>query len=280
MHNHREIFIHQRLGHIGDIHLILGERLGHRRDNPGVVDTGNRHNCFHVLQLTFFYGFFAIPRPGFFTLALFGNNGGVTSSLIISTLVQALVLFVATNIDHLALLTLWFVHGQNRPGTTARICAGQYVGFGVILAVTIVLSAISGLVIPQEYLRFLGLIPLALGVKAAIGEIRERLSAEEDDDEDEAQLKGKKVSVGAVALVTMANGGDEIAAYLPVFALSTWWQIALFSAVFLVLAGVLLALARFITGRMGLAEVLERFEAIIFPSVLILLGVLILADLF
>ncbi|MDU1052115.1 MAG: cadmium resistance transporter [Varibaculum cambriense] len=205
----------------------------------------------------------------------------MTSSLIFSTLVQALVLFVATNIDHLALLALWFVHGQNRPGTTARICAGQYVGFGVILAVTVVLSAISGLVIPQEYLRFLGLIPLALGIKAAIGEIRERLSAEEDDDEDEgeAQLKGKKVSVGAVALVTMANGGDEVAAYLPVFALSTWWQIALFSAVFLVLAGVLLALARFITGRMGLAEVLERFEAIIFPSVLILLGVLILADL-
>lgn len=205
----------------------------------------------------------------------------MTSSLIFSTLVQALVLFVATNIDHLALLALWFVHGQNRPGTTARICAGQYVGFGVIMAVTVVLSAISGLVIPQEYLRFLGLIPLALGIKAAIGEIRERLSAEEDDDEDEgeAQLKGKKVSVGAVALVTMANGGDEVAAYLPVFALSTWWQIALFCAVFLVLAGVLLALARFITGRMGLAEVLERFEAIIFPSVLILLGVLILADL-
>lgn len=221
--------------------------------------------------------FLRFLAPVFFTSELFRNNGGVTSSLIFSTLVQAVVLFVATNIDHLALLALWFVHGQNRPGTTARICAGQYVGFGVILATAIVLSTISGLVIPQEYLRFLGLIPLALGVKAAIGEIRERVGSR--DFEDEAQLKGKKVSVGAVALVTMANGGDEIAAYLPVFALSTWWQIALFSAVFLVLAGVLLALARFITGRMGLAEVLERFEAIIFPSVLILLGVLILADL-
>lgn len=205
----------------------------------------------------------------------------MTSTLIFSTLVQAIVLFVATNIDHLALLALWFVHGQNRPGTTARICVGQYVGFGAILAITLVLSTISGFVIPHEYLRLLGLIPLALGVKAGIGEIRERLSAEEDDDEDEAeaQLKGKKVSVGAVALVTMANGGDEIAVYLPVFALSAWWQIALFCAVFLLLAGVLLALARLITGRLHLAEVLERFEAIIFPSVLILLGVLILADL-
>ncbi len=191
------------------------------------------------------------------------------------------MLFVATNIDHLALLALWFVHGQNRPGTTARICAGQYVGFGALLGITLVLSTISGFVIPQEYLRLLGLIPLALGIKAGIGEIRERWHSEESEEEDEAeaQLKGKKISVGAVALVTMANGGDEIAAYLPVFALSAWWQIALFCAVFLVLAGVLLALARFITGRMGLAEVLERFEAIIFPSVLILLGVLILADL-
>ena len=223
--------------------------------------------------------FLRFLAPVFFTSELFRNNGGVTSSLIFSTLVQAVVLFVATNIDHLALLALWFVHGQNRPGTTARICAGQYVGFGVILATAIVLSTISGLVIPQEYLRFLGLIPLALGVKAAIGEIRERVGSRDFEDEDEAQLKGKKVSVGAVALVTMANGGDEIAAYLPVFALSTWWQIALFSAVFLVRAGVLRALARFITGRMGLAEVLERFEAIIFPTVLILLGVLILADL-
>ncbi|WP_122820187.1 cadmium resistance transporter [Varibaculum vaginae] len=205
----------------------------------------------------------------------------MTSTLIFSTIVQAVVLFVATNIDHLALLTLWFVHGHNHPGTTARICAGQYVGFGVILAVAIVLSAVSGLVIPQEYLRFLGMIPLVLGVKAARNEIRERWYSEESEEEDEvaAQLQGKKVSVGAVSLVTMANGGDEIAAYLPVFALSSWWQIILFCVVFLLLAGVLLALARFITGRMGLAEVLERFEAIIFPSVLILLGVLILADL-
>lgn len=116
------------------------------------------------------------------------------TTVILSTLAQALVLFVATNIDHLALLALWFVHGQNRPGTTARICAGQYLGFGVILGVTLVLTAISGFVIPQEYLRLLGLIPLALGLKAAVGEIRERWHSEESADEDaaESQLKGKK----------------------------------------------------------------------------------------
>lgn len=203
----------------------------------------------------------------------------MTTALILSTLAQAFVLFVVTNVDHLVLLTLWFVHGHNRPGTTARICAGQYLGFGVILGAALVLNLISGFVIPEAQLRLLGLIPLALGLKAAVGEIRERWHSEESEDEDaaESQLKGKNVSVGAVALLTIANGGDEIGVYLPVFALSTWWQVCLFCVTFLVLAGALLALARFITGRLGLTEILERFEAIVFPSVLILLGILILA---
>lgn len=203
----------------------------------------------------------------------------MNASLILSTLAQAFVLFVVTNIDHLMLLTLWFVHGHQRPGTTLRICAGQYLGFSAILAATAILNLISGFVIPEAQLHLLGLIPLILGVKAGIGEILERRESNDSRDAQsaESKLEGKPVSVGAVALVTIANGGDEIGVYLPVFALSAWWQVALFCAVFLVLAGALLALAWFITGRLGLAEVLERFEAVLFPSVLILLGVLILA---
>lgn len=203
----------------------------------------------------------------------------MNASLILSTLAQALVLFAVTNIDHLMLLTLWFVHGHQRPGTTLRICAGQYLGFSAILAATAILNLISGFVIPEAQLHLLGLIPLILGVKAGIGEILERRESNDSRDAQsaESKLEGKPVSVGAVALVTIANGGDEIGVYLPVFALSAWWQVAMFCAVFLVLAGALLALAWFITGRLGLAEVLERFEAVLFPSVLILLGVLILA---
>lgn len=203
----------------------------------------------------------------------------MNASLILSTLAQALVLFAVTNIDHLMLLTLWFVHGHQRPGTTLRVCAGQYLGFSAILAATVILNLISGFVIPEAQLHLLGLIPLILGVKAGIGEILERRESNDSRDAQsaESKLEGKPVSVGAVALVTIANGGDEIGVYLPVFALSAWWQVAMFCAVFLVLAGALLALAWFITGRLGLAEVLERFEAVLFPSVLILLGVLILA---
>ena len=142
----------------------------------------------------------------------------MNASLILSTLAQASVLFAVTNIDHLILLTLWFVHGHQRPGTTLRICAGQYLGFSAILAATVILNLISGFVIPEAQLHLLGLIPLILGVKAGIGEILERRESNDSRDAKsaESKLEGKPVSVGAVALVTIANGGDEIGVYLPV----------------------------------------------------------------
>lgn len=202
-------------------------------------------------------------------------------TLIFTTILQAIILFAATNIDHLVLLSLWFVHGRGKPGTTAKIFAGQYLGFITLLGVTIALTVVSGLVLPEEQLRWLGLIPILVGLKAAFDEIRERLGDDDEDEEaTEAGIGGKTVSVLAVALVTIANGGDEIGVYLPVFAVSTWWQIGLYCVVFLILAAGLLSLAKYLTGRSGVEEILERFEAILFPSVLIILGMLILLDVF
>lgn len=200
------------------------------------------------------------------------------------TLSQAIVLFLATNIDHLVLLTLWFVRGRGRSGSTARIFAGQYLGFGSILAVTAILGITSGFIIPEEHLRWLGLLPLLIGLKAGFDEIRERVPARRaadgtgEDDDDAEKLAGKPLSILSVAAVTIANGGDEIGVYIPVFAISEPWQIGVYVVVFLLLAGVLLTLAKLITDRAGVGELLERLEAILFPGVLIFLGILILAD--
>ena len=119
----------------------------------------------------------------------------MNASLILSTLAQALVLFAVTNIDHLILLTLWFVHGHQRPGTTLRTCAGQYLGFSAILAATVILNLISGFVIPEAQLHLLGLIPLILGVKAGIGEILERRESNDSRDAQSAESKLEGLSL-------------------------------------------------------------------------------------
>ncbi|WP_277032307.1 cadmium resistance transporter [Propionimicrobium lymphophilum] len=188
------------------------------------------------------------------------------------TLLQAVVLFATTNIDHLVILSMWFARGHGRPGTTRRILAGQYLGFGAIIILTLALAAGINLVLPVEALRWLGLIPLIIGLKAAWQAWKSR---GEDEDDDEL-IQGKLTSVLSVAAVTFANSGDEAAVYLPVFSVSQPWQLAVYVVVFLLLAAVVVFLAKYLTSRKAIAEYLEKWESILFPVVLIALGLLIL----
>ena len=53
--------------------------------------------------------------------------------MILTSVLQAIGLFAATNIDDIIVLSLFFARGAGQRGTTARILAGQYLGFAGIL---------------------------------------------------------------------------------------------------------------------------------------------------
>lgn len=189
----------------------------------------------------------------------------------LATAAQAFGLFIATNIDDIIVLSLFFGRGQGQPGTTRRILLGQYVGFIGILGTAVVVALGAQVFLPEEVLPYFGLIPLSLGLWAAWRTWRNR-----DEEDDEAQLEDKRVSVGTVALVTFANGGDNIGIYVPVFVSLNWPAVLAFCLVFLLLVALLVFAARWITARKPIAEALERWESILFPLVLIALGVIIL----
>lgn len=63
--------------------------------------------------------------------------------------------FAATNVDDAFLLTLLFA----RRIPTRRIVAGQYIGFGATVAVSLI-GAWAAFAIPHRWVRFLGLLPL------------------------------------------------------------------------------------------------------------------------
>lgn len=52
-----------------------------------------------------------------------------------TTVLQAIGLFMATNIDDIIILSLFFARGAGQRGTTTRIALGQYLGFVGILSV-------------------------------------------------------------------------------------------------------------------------------------------------
>lgn len=192
----------------------------------------------------------------------------------ISSIVQAIGLFIATNIDDVVILSLFFARGQGQPGTTRRILVGQYLGFLGILGAAAAAAFGAQILLPEAILPYFGLIPLGLGLWAAWQAWRNR----GEDDDDEAQLEGKRVSIWAVAAVTFANGGDNLGVYVPVFVSVSWGAVLAYCTVFLALVAVLVFLAKWISSRKPIAEALERWEGILFPAVLIGLGIVILVS--
>ena len=193
--------------------------------------------------------------------------------MILTSVLQAIGLFAATNIDDIIVLSLFFARGAGQRGTTARIMAGQYLGFAGILVAAILVTIGAGAFLPQAAIPYFGLIPLGLGLWAAWEAWRG-----DGDDDDEAKVAGKKVGVGTVAGVTFANGGDNIGVYTPVFLSVEPLAVVAYCVIFLALVAVLVALAKFVATRPPIAEVLERWEDILFPVVLIGLGIVILVS--
>lgn len=188
-----------------------------------------------------------------------------------SVAAQAVGLFLVTNIDDVIVLSLFFARGAGQPGTTRRIVAGQYLGFGAILAASVAATLGAGLFLSDDALAYFGLLPLGLGVLAGWRAWR----GDDDDDDDDAD---RQLSTLAVAAVTLANGGDNVGVYVPVFVSVGSAAVVAYCAVFLLLVAGLVFSARFVATREPVAEKLERWESVLFPVVLIGLGVLILVE--
>ncbi|MFF0740594.1 cadmium resistance transporter [Streptomyces sp. NPDC004111] len=185
---------------------------------------------------------------------------------------QAAGLFAVTNIDDILVLALFFAQGAGHKGSTRRIATGQYLGFAAILAVAIA-AAFGATFLPEKAIPYLGLLPLALGIKAAVQAYRHR---NESEDEKEAADGGPKVL--EVAAVTFANGGDNIGVYVPVFATAGIGGMSIYAVVFLILLAVWIAAGRYFATRPVIAKALSRWGHILLPVVLIGIGLLILIE--
>ncbi|MCQ8193796.1 cadmium resistance transporter [Streptomyces rugosispiralis] len=185
---------------------------------------------------------------------------------------QAAGLFAVTNIDDILILSLFFAQGAGHHGSARRIVIGQYLGFAAILAVAVA-AAFGATFLPESAIPYLGLLPLALGLKAAWQAWKHR---DDEDGEQETTEGGPKVL--EVAAVTFANGGDNIGVYVPVFATAGVGGMSVYVIVFLMLVAVWCFAGRFFATRPVIAKALSRWGHILLPLVLIAIGLLILIE--
>lgn len=192
----------------------------------------------------------------------------------LSVLGQAVGMFAVTNIDDLLVLAVFF--GQAVGGAGAwRVVAGQYLGFAGILAAS-TLGALGLGLLPEVAIPYLGLLPLALGIRAAWKAWRERRDEDDDDPAEGTDTKGPGTL--QVAGVTFANGGDNIGVYVPVFTVAGVGGMTIYVAVFLVGVAVWCAAGWFLATRPVVAKALSRWGHIILPVVLVGIGLTILIE--
>ncbi|GAA2891707.1 cadmium transporter [Actinoplanes cyaneus] len=183
---------------------------------------------------------------------------------------QAIGLFAVTNVDDLLILALFFGRAAGRRHAVRDIALGQYLGFAAILVVAST-AAFGATFLPERAVPLLGLLPLALGVKAAVQAWRHR---HDRDEESESRDGGPRPL--EIAAVTFANGGDNVGVYVPVFATAGIGGMTTYVIVFLILVGVWVAAGRFFATRPLIARALSRRGHVVLPVVLIGIGLLIL----
>lgn len=184
----------------------------------------------------------------------------------------AIALFVATNIDDIFILLAFFADRRLR---ARDIVVGQFIGMAALVLISVIAALIS-LVVATAYIGLLGLIPIAIGAK----QLWDARARETEDDEALKPLREGRAhgQVLAVAAITIANGGDNIGVYTPVFAVGSSTRTIVIVAVFALMTAIWCAFAHWLVNHPTIGAVIRRYGHRVLPFVLIGLGIAILIE--
>ena len=206
-------------------------------------------------------------------------------SKLVGVLIAGVAAFSVTNTDDIFFLTIFFsqVNAIFRPW---HVVVGQYLGFTVIITI----SLFGGLIVPEAWVGILGLVPIAMGINRLVNW---------DKDEEEINIKivsgesnRSKANTSVVSrlgsllnpqtynvvAVELANGGDSIGTYVPLFANRDFVSLGVIVCIFFVLMGVWCYIAYRLTNLPTVARILASFDRVLAPFVLVALGIYLLIE--
>lgn len=185
-------------------------------------------------------------------------------------LILAMTSFIGTNIDDLIIDIFFFLSAESKRDI-GNIVIGKYIGIGALVVISII-GALGLGFLPMQYIGYLGLLPIVLGIKEIINNRHE-----DDDTEDIDNPKSTSMMLN-VALVTIANGADNVGVYIPLFTGFSGEQYVVFLTIFMLMIFLWCALG-YIASKVPLWEkIMLKYKKIIVPMVYILLGIYILVS--
>ncbi|MBE9206529.1 cadmium resistance transporter [Nostoc sp. LEGE 06077] len=201
-----------------------------------------------------------------------------------TTIIIGISAAFATTFDDNLYLTAFF--GKvNRHFRPQNIILGEFLGFTVLILASLP-GFLGGLILPTAWIGLLGFLPIAIG----INHLLTREQAEEavqavSVDFSASSTKRQKQSLWTtlrdrqtyrVSAVTIANGGNNIGIYVPLFASSNLPSLGVILCICYLTVGMWCFLSYNLTRNPLLAPMLTRYGRKVFPLVLIYLGCSIL----
>lgn len=208
---------------------------------------------------------------------------------LIATIYIGIGAAVATTFDDNIYLTAFFSE-VNRTFRPKHVAVGEVLGFSVLVIVSLIGFAM-GLVIPSTWTGLLGILPILIGINNLCTLNRDD-SAEDKPARSSRGSKfrgfeSRKLSLWdairdrqtyRVSTVTIANGGNNLGIYVPLFASSSIQQLVTIIPICYLTVGFWLLMSYSLTHQPGIAFVLSRYARKVFPFVLMWLGFRILKD--
>ncbi|KXU86606.1 cadmium transporter [Paraburkholderia monticola] len=212
----------------------------------------------------------------------------------LSLVLLAIAAYAATNIDNLFVLLGFLTEaGAQR----RRVVLGQYAGSLLLVAAALVLAALLTR-LPTGYVGLLGLLPIAVGLHKGWQRFGPGHAQRDDSKDDQATAHAPAhapddapaarspaasptasgSSSWTVAGVAIANGSDNIAVYVPLYASHTPAENALVSLVFIAMIGLWCAGAAWLVDHPLLGAPIRRYGSALLPLILLAIGVSVIVN--
>jgi cadmium resistance protein CadD (predicted permease) len=192
----------------------------------------------------------------------------------LSLIALAVAAFAATNTDNLFVLLAFVAEARNHK---RRVIAGQYAGSLALIVIALGLAAILQS-LPHGYVGVLGVLPIAVGLSKAWTRFGRRSAPHDDTQPTAPATMPPGSSWWTVAGVAIANGSDNIAVYVPLYAGHSHSECALISFVFVVMVGIWCAGAIWLVNHPLLGAPIRRYGTALLPVILLVIGVSVIVQ--
>ena len=190
-------------------------------------------------------------------------------------ILASMIAFLSTSIDDLFILTLHFAT-SNEKFSKKDIVYGHFSGIAFLISISL-LASLPAMALSYKFIGFLGLIPIYRGIDLIFHQHKEGPIFPELPHNKITDYLKKHINqnILLVATITLANGGDNLAVYFPLFS-SLKFYLLLIIPLFFIYTHYWVKLSEKLLELRQTAVIIKKYGHILIPYSMILVGIYVI----